>query len=281
MAHEVTGWALEHGFALRGVSRSRSPRSRTSTSTSRAASEGRGVSAVPPAAPVHEQGLLAQPRVGLLHVRVPADVPGDLHGAARRRRRHVCSGTDIKQSTYYVVAMAAFGVISACYTNIAISTVFTRDAGILKRLRGTPLPAARLPERRGCCTRWWSAFCWSRSRVVFGAVAYSADIPTGTPLLEFVLTFLVGALRSRPSALAVTGDRAERRRGPADRERDILPLLFLSGIFIPSVTTPPAWMTSIGRRVPGEALRRRDAGLLPGRVRATGAGRPITRSPSW
>ena len=42
--------------------------------------------------------------------------------------------------------MAAFSVISACYTNIAISVTFNRDAGILKRVRGTPLP--------GWCTSW-------------------------------------------------------------------------------------------------------------------------------
>ena len=41
-----------------------------------------------PPGPVHEQGLLAEPGLGLLHVRVPVDVPGDLHVAARRRRDH-------------------------------------------------------------------------------------------------------------------------------------------------------------------------------------------------
>src|SRR5713101_2683022 len=44
----------------------------------------------------------------------------------------------LNQATYYVVAMASFGVLTACYTNIGISVVFQRDAGILKRTRGTP-----------------------------------------------------------------------------------------------------------------------------------------------
>ena len=34
------------------------------------------------------------------------------------------------------MAEAAFGVISACFTNIAISVTFQRDQGILKRTRG-------------------------------------------------------------------------------------------------------------------------------------------------
>ena len=52
----------------------------------------------------------------------------------------VAPGVTIQQDSYYVAAMAAFSVITATYTNLAISVSFTRDAGILKRTRGTPLP---------------------------------------------------------------------------------------------------------------------------------------------
>jgi ABC-2 type transport system permease protein len=51
------------------------------------------------------------------------------------------AGRTVKLSTYYVAAMAAFSVISACYTNIAMTVTFQRDAGILKRIDGTPLRA--------------------------------------------------------------------------------------------------------------------------------------------
>src|SRR2546421_1810116 len=51
-------------------------------------------------------------------------------------------GRAVHQSTYYVAAMAAFSVITACYNNIAIGLAFQRDAGVLKRTNGTPLPSA-------------------------------------------------------------------------------------------------------------------------------------------
>ena len=35
----------------------------------------------------------------------------------------------MQQSTYYVGAMAAFAVITACYNNIAIAVTAQRDAG--------------------------------------------------------------------------------------------------------------------------------------------------------
>ncbi len=63
----------------------------------------------------------------------------------------VAPGVVIKQSTYYVAAMSAFAVITACYTNIAISVVFQRDAGILKRTRGRPCRAGPT-WADGCCT---------------------------------------------------------------------------------------------------------------------------------
>src|SRR5438874_13735309 len=43
-------------------------------------------------------------------------------------------------STYYIPAIATFSIITATYTNLAISVTLLRDAGILKRIRGTPMP---------------------------------------------------------------------------------------------------------------------------------------------
>src|SRR5204862_4794898 len=44
---------------------------------------------------------------------------------------------EIKQSTFYTPAIVAFSVITACYTNIAISVTSARAAGAPKRIHGT------------------------------------------------------------------------------------------------------------------------------------------------
>ena len=50
-----------------------------------------------------------------------------------------------KFAQYYVPAIVAFGVISACYSNLAFSISIRRERGVLKRVRGTPLsPTAYL-----------------------------------------------------------------------------------------------------------------------------------------
>ena len=49
-------------------------------------------------------------------------------------------GQTVRVATFYVPSIAAFSVITACYTNIAISLTFSRDSGALKRIHGSPLP---------------------------------------------------------------------------------------------------------------------------------------------
>ena len=50
------------------------------------------------------------------------------------------TGEEIESTTYFIPAILSFSVVTACFTNIAISISFSRDEGILKRLRGTPCP---------------------------------------------------------------------------------------------------------------------------------------------
>src|SRR5207249_3980654 len=46
----------------------------------------------------------------------------------------------VRVADFYTPAVIVFGVITATYTNIAMMITAARDLGILKRMRGTPLP---------------------------------------------------------------------------------------------------------------------------------------------
>jgi ABC-2 type transport system permease protein len=65
----------------------------------------------------------------------------------------------VSSATYYVASMASFAVITACYNNIAIQTTFQRDAGVLKRTNGTPLPSGSFLGA-GWCTPCSSPSSW-------------------------------------------------------------------------------------------------------------------------
>jgi ABC-2 type transport system permease protein len=102
-------------------------------------------------------------------------------------------------------------------------------------------------------------------------VAYDSPMPSGAPLLEFVITFLVGSLAFAALALALTAAIPNAEAAPPIVNAAILPLLFLSGIFIPLSDDAPAWMTTIANIFPvkhfADAMR---AGFLGNLVSPAG-----------
>jgi ABC-2 type transport system permease protein len=152
-----------------------------------------------------------------------------------------CGGKELSQSTFYIPAVAAFAVITACYTNISISTVFSRDEGVLKRIRGTPLPGwAYLLARIAHAIL--IAILLVVIVVLFGLVFYSVDIPT-TTLPAFVASLAVGAACFSALGLAVTRMVPNPDAAPAVINAMILPLLFISDVFIP-LEYAPDWLNT-------------------------------------
>ena len=147
-------------------------------------------------------------------------------------------------ATYYVASMAAFGLIQACYTNVGISLVFTREEGILKRVRGTPLPGWSYLGNR-LVHAMLVGFLLVAITVVFGALVYHANVPGSADLIEFLVTLVVGAACFAALGLAVSGNVPNVDAGPPIINAIMLPLLFLSGIFIPIGDNAPGWVTFV------------------------------------
>jgi ABC-2 type transport system permease protein len=161
----------------------------------------------------------------------------------------ILHGMKVMQSTYYVAGMAAFSVITACYTNIAISVTFQRDAGILKRVRGTPLPGWAYIAGRAIHATVVGillvVIC-----AAFGKVFYEAGLPSGGTLLKFLVMLIVGSAAFTALGMALTAVIPNADAAPPVVNASILPLLFLSGIFIPFGDDAPGWITWIARIFP-------------------------------
>ena len=171
-------------------------------------------------------------------------------------------GLSVKESTYYVAAMAAFGVITACYTNMAITVSFQRDAGILKRIDGSPLPRRSFLGSR-VLHALVVAVLLVAITAAFGWALYSAQVPSGVTLLKFLVMLVVGAATFCALGLAVTALIPNADAAPAIVNASILPLLFLSGIFIPFGNSTPSWLLWIARIFPVEHFAK---GMLAGFV---------------
>ena len=121
---------------------SRDPRSKTSTCSSPATGTTivrATVARSRPPDPLGAKDVLAQPAARpdspfafpLMFLVIFAAINGN-------ETIHLAHGT-AKFAQYFVPAIIAFGVISACYTNLAFTISVRRDRGVLKRVRGTPL----------------------------------------------------------------------------------------------------------------------------------------------
>jgi ABC-2 type transport system permease protein len=159
------------------------------------------------------------------------------------------NGKEVSETTYYVAAMGAFAVISACYTNIAISVTFQRDAGILKRSRGTPMPGWGYLAGR-VIHAMLMAILLVIITAAFGWAFYNASIPSGFTLVRFAVMLIVGSASFCAMGLAITCAIPNADAAPAVVNATILPLLFLSGVFIPLGDNAPAWIVWIGRIFP-------------------------------
>jgi ABC-2 type transport system permease protein len=156
----------------------------------------------------------------------------------------VIGGTSFDNSTYYVAAMATFGVITACETNLAMGVVVARDAGVLKRVRGTPMPPWLYLSAR-VTHAMLIGFLLVAITVAFGVIAYEAQVPTGIDLVRFVASLLVGAGCFAALGLAVSGIVPNAEAAPAIVNGIILPLLFVSGVFVPIGDDAPSWVNTV------------------------------------
>jgi len=151
-------------------------------------------------------------------------------------------GREVAQSTYYVAAMTAFAVITACYNNIAIGLTFQRDAGVLKRTNGTPLPATVYFAARVLHALLISLLLVAIT-VAFGRIFYDAHVPSGVTLVRFLVMVVVGAAAFCALGFAITAVIPNADAAAPIVNATILPLLFLSGIFIPLGDNAPTWIT--------------------------------------
>ncbi|SDO35847.1 ABC-2 type transport system permease protein [Nakamurella panacisegetis] len=155
----------------------------------------------------------------------------------------------VKESTYYVAAMAAFAVIQACYSNIASSVTAQRDAGILKRIDGSPLPKGPFMGSR-ILHSVVVAVMLVLLTAAFGRAFYSSHIPTGTAIVEFLVMLVIGSASFCALGLAITAVIPNADASAPVVFGTVLPLCFVSGIFIPFGNSAPNWILWVGRIFP-------------------------------
>jgi ABC-2 type transport system permease protein len=143
-------------------------------------------------------------------------------------------GGEVKFAQYYVPAIVAFGLISACYTNLAFTVCIRRESGLLKRARGTPLsPVVYLCGIVGNVIV--VAMILTTLLVGLGVIAYGVTFPGR--YLALGLAIVVGAFCFSALGIAVSTLVPNEDAAPAIINFVLFPLLFISGTFGPVSST--------------------------------------------
>jgi ABC-2 type transport system permease protein len=148
----------------------------------------------------------------------------------------------IHTSVYYVPGIIALGVIQAAVSNLALSVIAQREAGILKRRRATPVSAGTLITSRAL-TATTVAIVMTGLLAAIGWFAYGAYIPA-SHAAALAVTVLVGAASFASIGFALTTFIRSADSAQPTLAAITLPLYFISGIFL-ATTLLPHWLLNV------------------------------------
>jgi len=142
----------------------------------------------------------------------------------------------VEGPTYFVPAITVLAVISATTVKLATNLPAEREAGELKRVRGTPLPPSAFVAGRVGNSLVISGIMVALVSLI-GALVYGVTIPTET-MPAMLVTLAVGAFSFCCLGFALAAVIPTEDAAPAVTNATLLPLYFLSGVFIPENEIP-------------------------------------------
>jgi ABC-2 type transport system permease protein len=146
-------------------------------------------------------------------------------------------GVDEDGLDVLIPGIAGMGVLANTFTGLAFNLTVLRDDGVLKRIRGTPIPTgAYLGGLIGSVTL--NAFLQVGMVVIIGNLAYGVEWPQDPALLLLFAALGVACF----AALGVAFSHAipNKDAAPAYTNAVFLPLIFISGVFYSAADLPQA-----------------------------------------
>ena len=152
----------------------------------------------------------------------------------------------IHAGTYLLAGLLGYGIVSTAFAGLAIQLVVRRESGVLKRVRGTPLPPLT-----------YLAAVISSTLLVIGLEAViqlligrfliDAELPQSP--WAFVFTLLLGTVAFAALGLALTGLVKSAEGSSAIVNAIYLPMVFISGVFW-STEAMPGFLRAIAAVLP-------------------------------
>jgi ABC-2 type transport system permease protein len=154
--------------------------------------------------------------------------------------------SDAKELDVLIPGIAGMSVMATTFTALAFNLTFLREQGILKRVRGTPLPAASyFGGLLGSAVV--NAFIQMGLVVLLGHLVYGVDWPHDW--LELAGFTGLGVVCFGALGIAFSHAIPNFDAAPAYVNAIFLPAIFISGVFYSSDTLPAA-LSAIAQALP-------------------------------
>lgn len=143
-----------------------------------------------------------------------------------------------KVVTFQVPGILALSLVSATFVNLAMTTVFRRELGQLKRIRSTPMPPLIyiLAEVLAAVVIviFMTVLMIAVGRIIFDVTFNIETLPV------FLVTLVIATATFCALGLAVTALIPSQQAAPAVVNGIVLPLYFISDVFLDTADVPAA-----------------------------------------
>ena len=170
-----------------------------------------------------------------------------LFNALNGDTRVTSAGARVNFSQFYTPAIGVFSLVAACYTTLILGVSTARDSGLLKRVRGTPLPL------------WIYLSAWMTGAALIGLLGVVAMFAVSVPafgvhlyarsLPAAVVTLVLGAACLTALGVAVASLVKSAEQAMPVAQLTFLPISFISGIWFP-LDNAPSWLVHVAHFFP-------------------------------
>jgi ABC-2 type transport system permease protein len=165
------------------------------------------------------------------------------------------AGHGVTIGDLYVAGLIGGGVMAISYQNLGMSIAFERERFTLKRLRGTPMPAAAYFVGK-IIQVLVAAVAEVVVLLVVGLAFYHLRLPGAAAWLTFAWVFVLGVAACSLLGIAASSvPRSAARNGVAVITFPFVILQFISGVYVPFFLVP-TWLRGIASVFPLEWMCR-------------------------
>jgi ABC-2 type transport system permease protein len=162
----------------------------------------------------------------------------------------VAGESGVTPSQLLAASLIAGGVASTSFSNLAVGITTDRENGALKRLRGTPMPAAAYFLGKVALVAV-ASLAEAVIMLAVAAVAFNLSLPHDVGhWVTFAWVFVLGVTSCSLIGIALTGLVRTTSGAAAMANLVLIVLQFISGVYVTPLRILPSWLSTIGSVFP-------------------------------